>query len=524
MTTLEDPRILDHCLEANSDGMSLYHFAASINDTLALNQILKYKTPVSFANNRVVTDSTGTTVTPLSLMISNNNFQHIIMLKDWDSVSTTRLTKIDLSKTNVEVFSLRLLCFSSVETLILDSTGLKMLTMEGALPMPDIKSVPLKLFKAPHNQLTEIPPELFCLPKLNRLDVSDNQIEKLPDNWWEGLVLESLNVSKNKLEEVPLPEVPGDNQPYIGVNHHTLCGRSELIFNELPKIPTHYGVTTQEEFFSPLLTLTLNTNNIMTFPRCLSCCVPILKYLDLSHNLLTDIPPINELPLSLENLNVSHNNLSCKDEEDTTIFRVSFDKKMCAAAPTLGSEYRRCHHKSHTTLPKLCTLNLSNNPMLNTITVHGKLPTVDPDASFSIAGKDISVHLFFPHLYRLDISHCDLAELPKYFGRMNLVDQLNISYNPRLKIPIEVCQLKNLFEFEYHGIDDEETIEKLDTFNHVKEKVQFLNPLYGKRYYIYIYIYINVHYSWMYSIKHTQTDKAGIHVNVHTQRHACVYL
>ena len=491
--------------------MSLYHFAASIKDTLALNQILKHKTPASFANNRVVTDSIGTTVTPLSLMIANNNFPHINMLKDWDSLNTTKLTKIDLAKTNVEVFSLKLLCFSCVETLILDNTGLKMLTLEGTLPMPDIKSLPLKLFKAAHNQLTEIPPELFCLPKLNRLDVSDNQIAKLPANWWEGLVLESFNVSKNKLEELPLPEVLGDNQPYVGVNHHTLCGRSELIFNELPKIPTHYGVTTQDEFFSPLLTLTLNNNSIKIFPRCLSCCVPILKYLDLSHNLLTDIPPINELPLSLENLNVSHNKLTCEGE-DATIFRVCFDKKMCAAAATLGNEYRRCHHKSHTTLPKLCTLNLSHNEMLKRITIHGKLPTVDPDASFSIAGKDMSVHLFFPHLYRLDISHCDLAELPKYFGRMNLVDQLNISYNPRLKISTEVCQLRNLFEFEYHGLDDKETIEGLDVFKHVKEKVQFLNPLYGKRY----CIYCNVYYSWKYNKTQTQRTDRQTHTHTHT--------
>ena len=163
---------------------------------------------------------------------------------------------------------------------------------------------------------------------------------------------------------------------------------------------------------------------------------------------MTNIPPINELPLSLENFNASYNKLSCKDG---TIFRVSFDRKTCAAALKLGNEYRRCHHKSHTTLPKLCTLTLSHNEELREITIHSKLPTDDPDASF------------------------------KYFGRMNLVDQLNISNNLMLKIPTEVCQLKNMFEFEYHGIDDDETIANLNLFKHVKEKVQFLNPLYGNR-------------------------------------------
>ena len=476
----------------------MYNLAAAVDDTLALNQVLKHKSPAGFLNNRSATDSNGTCVTPLSVMISKANLQHLMMVMDWDINATTKLTKIDLSKTKIEVFSLRLLNFSNVETLILDNTGLKMLTVEGALPMPDIKCIPLKILKASHNQLTELAPELFCLPKLNRLDVSDNQIKALPLDWWQGLVLESLNLSKNELEELPLPEILEDDQTHSGTNHHTLCGRSELVFNELPKVPTHYGVTSQEEFFSPLLTLTLNNNSIRVFPKCLTCFVPVLKHLDLSHNCLMAIPPINELPLSLENLNVSYNRLSCKDGDNDGIFRMSFDRKPCAVATVFGNEYRRCHHKSHTTLPKLCTLNLSHNEKLSKITIHGKLPTVDPDASFSSAGRDTSIHLFFPQLYRLDVSHCDLVKLPDYFGRMNLVDQLNISYNVRLKIPIEVCQLKNLFEFEYQGIDDVETIERLNNFSHVKEKVQFLNPLYGRR-------------------------CVGCCVHVYTHTHACVH-
>jgi len=62
---------------------------------------------------------------------------------------------------------------------------------------------------------------------------------------------------------------------------------------------------------------------------------------------------------------------------------------------------------------------------------------------------------------------------------MNLVDQLNISGNTNLKIPTEICQLRSMFEFEYKEIDDEEIVPQLNQFKHVKEKVEFLNPLYG---------------------------------------------
>ena len=203
--------------------------------------------------------------------------------------------------------------------------------------------------------------------------------------------------------------------------------------------------------------------------------MPVLKYLDLSYNQLTKVPSINELPLSLESLIVSHNHLGA---EDCKIFTVCFEKRPCAAAFLYGDEHRKCHHRSHTTLPKLCTLNLGNNKDLKEIFVHSQQPTVDVDASF-LSGKHTSIHLFFPHLYRLDVSYCSLTKLPQYFSRMNLVDQLNISGNTNLKIPTEICQLRSMFEFEYKEIDDEEIVPQLNQFKHVKEKVEFLNPLYG---------------------------------------------
>ena len=259
---------------------------------------------------------------------------------------------------------------------------------------------------------------------------------------------------------------------------HSLCGRSELVFNDLLKIPTHYGVTTQEEFFSPLQNLMLSNNHIRTFPKCLSCCVPVLKYLDLSYNRLTNVASINEMPLSLKSLNISHNHLEAQTKSDA-IFSVSFERRPCAA--TQGQEHQKCHHCSHTTLPKLSTLNLSNNEDLAKIFVHSKIPTVNEEASF-LSGKHTSIHLFFPKLGLLDVSYCGLTEMPKHFSRMKSLCQLNISGNKNLKIPTEICQLQNMYKFEYKDTNDDEVVSKLNQFQHVKDKVRFLNPLYGDKY------------------------------------------
>jgi len=265
------------------------------------------------------------------------------------------------SNTGIEEFSLCVLKFSFVETLILDNTGLKALKRNGILPMPDKKVLRLQEFHATHSQLTELPSDLFMFPKLKKLNVSHNQIEELPGNWWQGPVLENLNVSHNLLEELPLPDYMEQEDTEPDSNHHSLCCRSELVFNDLPKIPTHYGVTTQDEYLSPLQKLMLSNNHIRTFPAYFSCCVPLLKNLDLSYNWLTKVAFINEMPLSLEILNISHNYLGA---EDCTIFSVSFVGRPCMIK----------------------------------IFVHGKLPTVDIDASF-LPGKHIKIHLFFPQLY-----------------------------------------------------------------------------------------------------------------------------
>lgn len=471
---VNDAEIIKYCKEANEeDGTSLYHLAALAQSPVALELLLKHSSLAEFVNTRHKVGDNNL-ISPLSLILSHGHVKHFELLINCNfNPVNTPLVELDLSNTKIEEFSLSVLNLTSVVRLILNNTGLKVLTCDGLLPMPDVKELKLEEFQVKHNQLTKLPSDLFTFPKLEKLNMSHNQIEKLPDNWWQGLALVDLKISHNLLEELPFP----DGMKQEDKQHrHSLCGRSELVFSDLPKIPTHYGVTTQE-FSSPMQTLMLSYNHIRMFPKCLSCCVPVLKTLDLSHNQLTKIASINEMPLSLETLNVSHNRLRA---DDCTIFSVSFERRPCAAVSLRGNKHYKCHHRSHTTLPTLHSLNLSNNKDLKKIFVHSKLPTVDADASF-LVGKHIKIHLFFPHLYQLNVSYCGLTELPKYFSRMNLIGELNISGNRNLKITAEICQLRKMFVFQYEEIEGKVALQ-LDQFQQIKEKLKFLNPLYGDKY------------------------------------------
>ena len=478
---VNDPEITKYCMEANKeDRVSLYHLAASANSPAALEVLLKHFGISTVVNARCTVDGNNC-VTPLSLILSCGHVEHFKLLINYNlnPANAEKLVQINLSGTKIEDFSLSVLNFSSVKTLFLDNTGLKTLTWDGILlPMPNVKELQLKELQATNNLINELPFGLFTFPDLKKLDVSHNQIEKLPDNWWQGSLVD-CDISYNLLEELSLPDYMEEEDTEPDSNRHALHGRSELVFNKLPKIPTHYSVTSQEEFSSPLQNLMLSNNHIRTFPKCLSCCVPVLKTLNLSHNRLTEVASINELPLSLKNLDVSHNHLGAYPG-GKPIFSVSPESKPCASILAHGEQHCKCHHRSHTTLPKLGVLNLSYNKDLNNLFIR-KLSTADAEASF-VSEKHTSIHLFFPFLGLLNVSYCSLTELPEHFSRMKSLCQLNISGNPNLKISAEICQLQEMLTFDYQGTRDKDVVSKLDEFQHAKDKINFFNPLYGDKY------------------------------------------
>lgn len=66
-------------------------------------------------------------------------------------------------------------------------------------------------------------------------------------------------------------------------------------------------------------------------PTCLACCCPRLARLNISHNELTSLGPVECLPSRLRHLDVSHNQLIMAFEEATSV------QLTCHATATIGS-------------------------------------------------------------------------------------------------------------------------------------------------------------------------------------------
>lgn len=57
------------------------------------------------------------------------------------------------------------------------------------------------------NRLEEIPEDVFRLPSLTTLDISNNKLQELPFQLWRSPKLKELNVAFNLLKELPAPPI-----------------------------------------------------------------------------------------------------------------------------------------------------------------------------------------------------------------------------------------------------------------------------------------------------------------------------
>ncbi len=126
---------------------------------------------------------------------------------------------------------------------------------------------------------------------LKYLNVEDNSIEELPDNFDSLLALEELLLDKNELERLP----------------STLCKCKELkqllcSRNKLTKLPKNIGALKRLNF------LKCSDNQISSLPPSLTTCED-LAYLNLSNNPLSDLPAGFEKLTGLTSLFLANDHL-----------------------------------------------------------------------------------------------------------------------------------------------------------------------------------------------------------------------
>ena len=186
----------------------------------------------------------------------------------------------------------------------------------------------LTRINANQNNITEIPPELFRLPKLTHLSLAKNCLTTLPEEIKDSKLV-CLNISENPVSVIPnvLPKtLVAFYCSYCGLKELPEC-MSELKVletlvaagNELTDIPPLSRILKKllisrnkfteltDCFPGTLLILDLSHNEISSASTDISC--PALLDLDLSHNQMTELPVLTDC-MRLRSLKLSHNPLS----------------------------------------------------------------------------------------------------------------------------------------------------------------------------------------------------------------------
>ncbi|VDN19130.1 unnamed protein product [Gongylonema pulchrum] len=291
------------------------------------------------------------------------------------------LTRIDLSKNKMKVLSGQLLQLSSLRSLNAANNEI----MEIEIPNDGIQAPLLESLSLEYNELSFLPDDFFTsrMPVLCFLDVSHNKLSTLPDTLWLAPRLRELNLSNNKLSVLPAigssqlrpssslsgSDQPGSNHSETRTYHSTVStddsisigGRiddSNITVHELKRhnvwqrsvrlaqsdeSDSENGSVTSA---STLTSLNISNNNIKVAPSCLACCCPRLTRLNISHNQLTSLGPVECMPSRLRHLDASSNQLISAFERPVAV------QLVCHAVSAQQSAILQMRHPSPTRNPR----------------------------------------------------------------------------------------------------------------------------------------------------------------------------
>ena len=447
---------------------SIFHLATERYCVKAFKSLLTHSgISLSSVVNQCPSDtkhSLGSKITPLSsILVKQEDSKNPLMDALIECDRTCRqhndhpITNVDLSYTYTgEKFCLRIFEFESMRTLKVCNAQLV------ELPFCKLSQYPQLLthLDISNNQLKSLPKELFTCFNLDVLNVSYNPLKHLPSLWWKSRSLRRFWASSMQLEEVFTEAFSSENLSRSFVESQGYA-RPEVYHRPIREV-SHMAVF-EDEAVSKLRVLDLSNNNISEFPHCFACIFPRLENLNLSKNRLTTVCYIQELPATLGRLDLRENHLSSMD-------LVSSIPQKCFISENTVT----CNHMVHSELPRLQDLLLSHNPNLRKLSfTYSSSSGLTLSCGENDKNNTAPVHVCFPNLTRLEVSHCSLRDISCGLDLMSKLRVLDISYNPIHSIPLGICHLKDLEDFKYEGTEDQ-IIYQLDQCRSVAAKRYYM--------------------------------------------------
>lgn len=191
----------------------------------------------------------------------------------------------------------------------------------------------LKKINLSNNNLTQLPENFEKLHNLEALSLRDNNFVKLPDSIGKLKKLQQLSIENNKLTELPesITQLNNLTGLSLAMNQFTIYPEQINKLTELDELHLSHNLLTKLpdtiSTLKKLTFLTLNSNKITKLPEGV-CKLKHLRLLILENNQVSDIPDsigqlgnltyfdlknnqLTKIPVSLEKLNL--NNLNLED-------------------------------------------------------------------------------------------------------------------------------------------------------------------------------------------------------------------
>ena len=446
------------------NGKTLIHIAANSNNPDLLDTLITYcGLPLNAIANKqwqqLYAEGTKKLLaTPLSLILTNSLINDMVKLLVKKQSISNCLTHVDISYAKIAHISEELFKLQHISHLNASHNKIK------DLPFSQMVSKPSNLcdLNLSYNLLTTLPIEIFAFQNLKKLDASHNPLVTLPEKWWLSKSLVSIDLSYTQLNRIFQFE-PNQTQSMTVELSSSLGSKQRIVSRNTVLTESEECVVFPDLQLesSQLNHLKINHCCIEKFPKCFACFFPRLKYLEISGNNIKSCCTVNELPGSLLELNISHNNLHSKDQ---AVFCLSSGKEDCYCHTGVASSGTlRCSHMRHNKLAHLNCLNLSNNANIEKVILHYiNMPH----------NNCAKVELFFPKLRKLFLNNCNLIQCPAHLDKMADIYSLHIGHN-KFRISSEISNLERLLHFSYDGLTDP-LVSVLDKFTTVEEKIKFL--------------------------------------------------
>ena len=296
-----------------------------------------------------------------------------------------------------------------------------------AIPLPrNIDHIFVRSITLRGNCLKEVPLQLFKLPNVTFIDLSQNQLTSLPFSenapgacGWECAKLQDIKLSDNKLTQLPYSVWVSQELRSIHADHN------ELERLGTPNMPTIYLSKNLEK-------LDVSYNLLEEVDELL-VEIGSLKTVCLCHNRLSMLPlKIWDMPKLVE-LKASNNRITCltpppdAGAEETDTNGSGIYTELRESTPAMTGAMRINTARAH-----VCP-QISRHPSLH------PQRSMDVDAHLSMTpldhadGPTVQVTNDVSKLKKLDLSSNHFNEVPREFPCVTpSLEELNISQNPRI--------------------------------------------------------------------------------------------